>query len=212
MSAVKRVEKLLHLSDKRLVQSATTLAKQKQQTGFKRKRSSNAIGGNEDEILGIAREAARQKAEQGGDGEAREEVVLKGTGKAIQEVMELGLWFQQREEYDVRLKTGTVGAVDDIELEETNMQTEGMDGVQMEGGAVDESADTDAQAADPAPGAKQQDATELSRQEKAAVDKAADADQAMKPQDSVDAVTKVDEVLETRIRYTSVLEVYVSLK
>ncbi|KAK3069904.1 hypothetical protein LTR53_011391, partial [Teratosphaeriaceae sp. CCFEE 6253] len=61
LSAVKRVEKLLRLSDKRLVQSATTLAKQKGTQGRKRKRGAE---GTEDEVLDIAREVEKQKGKK----------------------------------------------------------------------------------------------------------------------------------------------------
>nr|OQO20582.1 hypothetical protein B0A51_10029 [Rachicladosporium sp. CCFEE 5018] len=112
LSAVKRVEKLLKLADKRTVQSATTIAKQREQSR-KRKRSFGEYDG--DEIAGIAAVAEDQRK----SGEGREEVVIKGTGKAVQKVLELGLWFQQRElEYRVRLRTGSVGAIDDVEVAE----------------------------------------------------------------------------------------------
>ncbi|OQN96561.1 hypothetical protein B0A48_16991 [Cryoendolithus antarcticus] len=112
LSAVKRVEKLLKLADKRTVQSATTIAKQREQSR-KRKRSFGEYDG--DEIAGIAAVAEEQRK----SGEDREEVVIKGTGKAVQKVLELGSWFQQRElEYRVRLRTGSVGAIDDVEVAE----------------------------------------------------------------------------------------------
>merc|ERR1711939_244032 len=110
LSAVKRVEKLLRLSDKRLVQSATTLARHKGQNGRKRKRQD---------------ESAKAKRKVGGltagDDEvegAGEEVLLKGTGKAIPKVMEMGCWFQSRQEYMVTVRTGSVAAVDDIDVPE----------------------------------------------------------------------------------------------
>ncbi|KAM3422372.1 hypothetical protein BST61_g2729 [Cercospora zeina] len=102
MSAVKRVEKLLRLSDKRQVQSATQRSKDSQKAKRRSEREA-------DEILGIAKELESAKAKAGD----QEQVILKGTGKAISKVMELGLWFQQREEYQVTLQTGTVSAVDD---------------------------------------------------------------------------------------------------
>ena len=65
----------------------------------------------------------------------RDEVVLKATGKAIAKALSLGVWFQQREEYAVRIETGTVGAIDDIvasednagEEEDQNMKDDGED-------------------------------------------------------------------------------------
>ena len=43
-----------------------------------------------------------------------EEVILKGTNRAIERVLELALYFQGQEDCRVRLKTGSVGVVDDI--------------------------------------------------------------------------------------------------
>lgn len=124
LSAVKRVEKLLQRADKRLVQAATTRAKQHDPRGRKRR------GGDrdEDEVLGIAEEVERLKNEgkrqkrQRKDGPedeeadaVGEEILLKGTGKAIAKVLDLASWFQQRSDvYTIRLRTGSVGAVDDI--------------------------------------------------------------------------------------------------
>ncbi|KAF2214511.1 hypothetical protein CERZMDRAFT_90348 [Cercospora zeae-maydis SCOH1-5] len=116
MSAVKRVEKLLRLSDKRLVQSATQRSKDSQKAKRRSERGA-------DEILGIAKELESAKAKASD----QEQVVLKGTGKAINKAMELGLWFQQREEYQVTLQTGTVGAVDDVHYQEDEEETHAPD-------------------------------------------------------------------------------------
>jgi ribonuclease P/MRP protein subunit POP7 len=78
-----------------------------------------------DDVLNIAREVEAQKRDgnkrrkgpNDDDVASREEVVVKGTGKAISKVMELGLWFQQRDMYEIRLETGSVGAVDDVSYE-----------------------------------------------------------------------------------------------
>ncbi|KAF2769064.1 hypothetical protein EJ03DRAFT_313142 [Teratosphaeria nubilosa] len=104
LSAVKRVEKLLELSDKRLVQAATTLATIK--GSRKRKRAGAGDGGQDVEAA------------------AGEAVVIKGTGKAVSRVLGMALWFQQREErYKVSLKTGSVGAVDDVAMPENHGTT-----------------------------------------------------------------------------------------
>ncbi|WPH01723.1 Hypothetical protein R9X50_00457500 [Acrodontium crateriforme] len=124
LSAVKRVEKLLQRADKRLVQAATTRAKQNDPRGRKRRGGDH----DEDEVLGIAEEVERLKNDgkrqrrqgKSGLGEeeanaAGEEILIKGTGKAIAKVLDLASWFQQRgDRYTVRLRTGSVGAVDDI--------------------------------------------------------------------------------------------------
>ena len=52
-----------------------------------------------------------------------EEVFLKATNKAIEKVLGLALFFQGQQDCRVRLKTGSVGVVDDIvEVEEPNVK------------------------------------------------------------------------------------------
>ena len=43
-----------------------------------------------------------------------EEVILKGTGRAVEKVLALGLFFQGQTDCRVRVGTGSVGAVDDL--------------------------------------------------------------------------------------------------
>lgn len=121
MSAAKRVEKLLKLSDKRLVQSATKMA----QNDAKRKRRRGGARGEEnDEITAIAETVEAQKRSHAGkqDG-AREEVVIKGSGKAIPKVMQLGMWFQERDEtYEVRIRTSTASSIDDVTYEKAKVE------------------------------------------------------------------------------------------
>ncbi|KAI5204941.1 hypothetical protein AUEXF2481DRAFT_5030 [Aureobasidium subglaciale EXF-2481] len=99
MSAVKRVQKLLAQAEKRLAQSAADQVS-------KRPKYSHI----NDEISDIERIAATMAAQK----HEQDEIVLKGTGKAIAKALSLALWFQQRSEYNVRIETGTVGAIDDI--------------------------------------------------------------------------------------------------
>ena len=41
--------------------------------------------------------------------------------KAIERILQLGLWFQQREDqYRMELRTGSVAAIDDISIDEDN--------------------------------------------------------------------------------------------
>ena len=47
-------------------------------------------------------------------GKESEEVVLKATSRAIQNVLGLALFFQGQDDCRVRLRTGTVGVIDDI--------------------------------------------------------------------------------------------------
>ena len=209
---MKRVEKLLHLSDKRLVQSATTLAKQnKKKAPGKRKR--RGPDGEEDEILEIAETVERTKRQKKGrDAEGGEEVLLKGTGKAIQKVMELGLWFQQREEYVVRLRTGSVGAIDDIFIHEGDALEscedaggEGAEEMEVDIGAgAERGGDGDevgeAMAVGPVE-ITREPACDIDAGEKGKVDMNASP-----------ATTGNESIPETRIRYTSCLEVAVSLR
>jgi len=44
----------------------------------------------------------------------QEEVTVKATGRAIERALEVGLWFMKQEDCRVVLRTGTVGAVDDV--------------------------------------------------------------------------------------------------
>lgn len=144
MSVVKRVEKLLRLSDKRLIQAATTIAQDRQYR--KRRRG----GGDSDDIEAIAEVAEEQKRnhkrrKMGAVGESAvgEEIVVKGSGKAIPRVMELGTWFQQRDqEYAVRIVTGSASSIDDVEYEKEE---------ETEAGAKTDKMDVD-QAADAEPG------------------------------------------------------------
>ena len=45
---------------------------------------------------------------------AKEEVILKGTGKAIERVLGMVVYWQGQQDVEVRVRTGSVGAVDDI--------------------------------------------------------------------------------------------------
>ncbi|KAI6818808.1 hypothetical protein KC340_g14050 [Hortaea werneckii] len=203
LSAVKRVEKLLRLSDKRLVQSATTLARQKGQNGRKRKRQDDDAT---DEIGDIARQVESAKAKRkvggmtAGDDEvegAGEEVLLKGTGKAISRVMEMGCWFQQRQEYMVTVRTGSVAAVDDIDVPE---------------GATGDDKDRDH--AESRTGNNDDD-MEVDEEGGAANVPPSESDMAKKPGGRVrqqHAAAQDEPIPETRVRYLSVLEVAVSLR
>jgi ribonuclease P/MRP protein subunit POP7 len=43
-----------------------------------------------------------------------EEVIVKATGKAIERCLQVGLWAMQQEDLRVEVRTGSVGAVDDV--------------------------------------------------------------------------------------------------
>lgn len=61
----------------------------------------------------------RQLVGQMGEGRHKEgeEVVVKASGKAIERALNLGLYFSKEEDCRVRIRTGTAGAVDDVEVE-----------------------------------------------------------------------------------------------
>lgn len=198
------MEKLLALAEKREVQSATTLVGQQRgraPRGRGRRAAPGGRGDHEDEILAIAQvvEARRQTTSRGSSGGRElddgggEEVVLKGTGKAIQKVLEFGLWFKQREDrFVVRLTTGSVGAIDDIEVDE-NIPSDG-------GGrasAVDEELE---------PGSGQDlDSEAESHMKEIEASKLTST----KATSANSAKTTAEPVPESRIRYTSSLEVSV---
>lgn len=130
MSAAKRAEKLLKLSDKRLVQSATKIA---QNDAKRKRRRGNTRGEENDEIAAIAETVEAQKRSQAGrqDG-AREEVVIKGSGKAIPKVMQLGMWFQERDEtYEIRIRTSTASSIDDVTYGKAKVKEKVDDDVDM---------------------------------------------------------------------------------
>ena len=51
-------------------------------------------------------------------------MVLKGTNRAIEKVLELGLYFQRQDDCMIRVRTGSVGVVDDIVHEEEDGEEE----------------------------------------------------------------------------------------
>ncbi|PGH09884.1 hypothetical protein AJ79_05611 [Helicocarpus griseus UAMH5409] len=44
----------------------------------------------------------------------KEEVFIKATGRAIEKAMSIGKWFEEKEDYAIRVNTGAVMVVDDI--------------------------------------------------------------------------------------------------
>ncbi|KAM3071836.1 hypothetical protein ACMFMG_009693 [Clarireedia jacksonii] len=49
-----------------------------------------------------------------GNAKGQGEVIIKGTGRAIEKVMALAAWWQNQDGVQVRIRTGGVGAVDDV--------------------------------------------------------------------------------------------------
>jgi ribonuclease P/MRP protein subunit POP7 len=83
--------------------------------GTSRRISQKAIKSIEDGI-----EKARGEGEGRGKGE---EVMLKATGKAIERLLGVALFFQGEEGVKVEFRTGSVGAVDDVVEKENGTET-----------------------------------------------------------------------------------------
>ncbi|KAI9769394.1 MAG: hypothetical protein M1840_004096 [Geoglossum simile] len=136
--------------------------------------------------LGEGKDSVSRK----GKGET-EEVSLKATAKAIEKALNLAIFFQGQEDCRVRIKTGSVGVVDDIvETERETKQSESSN-------------------------PKQGHSLKRKRSESDAGDNNASAGRATdKPATEVepeDGVEK-EELPETRVRKTSMVEVLISLR
>ncbi|KAH7078214.1 Rpp20 subunit of nuclear RNase MRP and P-domain-containing protein [Paraphoma chrysanthemicola] len=123
--ALKRIRHLLEEITKREKQSLAARMKMKRKDGNLR-------------AADVERSIAEDKARSGGvsstkEGE-KEKVYLKATGRAIPRALELGVAFQAEAECVVRVEMGSVKAIDDIEMRETEGDAGDMD----EGGEVPE--------------------------------------------------------------------------
>lgn len=96
ISAVKRVRKLLALADRRAVQSRTEHLSQNDPRRVEK----------------MAAVVVRP-----GDEEA-EEVWVKGAGRSVQKALQIAVFLQGKGDLRVRLRTGSVWAVDDVVLDE----------------------------------------------------------------------------------------------
>lgn len=106
MSAIKRIEKLLGYGEKRAVQSATAHVRSASRIQQRERQQRKQV---DDQIVEVAKVLS---ARRGG-----EAVIAKGTGKAIPKVMQVGLWFQERPQYTVRLNTASTAAIDDVQVD-----------------------------------------------------------------------------------------------
>lgn len=93
ISVVKRVRKLLSSIEKRSLGKVDLI---------------NGKGSDKQKLRALDVEGPSQKEKE------QEEVLLKGTNRVIEKVLGLALFFQGQEDLIVRLRTGTVGVVDDI--------------------------------------------------------------------------------------------------
>ncbi|KAJ0416572.1 Rpp20 subunit of nuclear RNase MRP and P-domain-containing protein [Aspergillus carlsbadensis] len=115
MAAVKRVQKLLRQAEKRATAAVEASIRGKGRGGG---------GGVSTEKL-----VAALARGEGKEDLAREEVFIKATGRAIETALKVGKWFGRGEreaEYAVRVETGSVLVVDDVEGGD---ETEGAVGV-----------------------------------------------------------------------------------
>lgn len=51
-------------------------------------------------------------------------VTVMGTGKAIEKTLSVASWFQQQGDCDVEVRTKTVGAIDDVVIEDEDVEDE----------------------------------------------------------------------------------------
>ncbi|KAL2852253.1 Rpp20 subunit of nuclear RNase MRP and P-domain-containing protein [Aspergillus pseudodeflectus] len=110
MAAVKRVQKLLRQAEKRATAAVEASLRG---NGQSRGRSGGGGGGVSTEKL-----VAALARGEGKEDLVREEVFVKATGRAIETALKVGKWFGKGEreaEYTVRVETGSVLVVDDVE-------------------------------------------------------------------------------------------------
>ena len=100
MSAFKRVKNLLSQVDQRRMQSEYALAKKQ---AANQSRGRGARHTTEDTSVTVS---------------TPEEIVIKGTGKAIEKTLRLGLYLQSQDDVNVQVRTGTVSAIDDINTDD----------------------------------------------------------------------------------------------
>ncbi|KAI4244265.1 MAG: hypothetical protein LQ352_006865, partial [Teloschistes flavicans] len=110
ISAVKRVRKLLDLVQKR----ATGKIKLVDVDDG----NANAPAKTDKQGLRALTAAAVSGGEADGGKAGKEEVILKATNRAIEKALGLAVFFQAQEDLRVRLRTGSQGVVDDIEVAE----------------------------------------------------------------------------------------------
>jgi len=120
ISAVKRVRKLLDVAEKRAVQSSKAQPQVK-----KARREHDGV------------QAAAEALVEARSGRQNEEVLIKGTGRAIEKVLNLAVWFQNQADCRVSFVTGSVGAVDDIE-EDPVEEAETVAGAEQEEDAMED--------------------------------------------------------------------------
>jgi ribonuclease P/MRP protein subunit POP7 len=198
VSALKRVRSLLGHVDKRGMQAALAASGR----GRGRGRGRGGMG------PGTGNRGARNQANgRGGatQNEAeREPVVVKATGKAVEKAMGLAVAMMAEKGWRVRVRTGSVAAIDDVVVgdveEEEEIEKEQKQG--EEGVAKINEGSTKAAEDEGGPEAMDVD-----------VEADGEAEQKDGVQDQEEPEAESDEeLLETRIRYTGMLEIEVTLR
>lgn len=169
MSGVKRVQKLLRQAEKRAL-DALEISNPKMSDGAR-----------------LAQLGERA-------GEEREEVFVKGTGRAIEKALSVGRWFEGRsEEYAVRVRTGSVLVVDDVVgVDEERVEEKGGEGSGLPKQSTDSASGTATTASSAQPVSRS-----AAKKRKRAANAPAEGG---------------DELPETRTRWVNMVEVAVSLK
>ena len=126
MSAITRIRKHVSQIQKRRSQSVAATSSKRGSVPLHKAKG--------DRILAAAIESLdRQDAAAAAKGSAKDEVLVKGTGKAIDKVLSIAGWLQARESSEgvrIRLETGSWWAIDDVEVDEDE---EAQDGMEVDG-------------------------------------------------------------------------------
>ncbi|PLB40902.1 ribonuclease P subunit p20 family protein [Aspergillus candidus] len=184
MAAVKRVQKLLRQAEKRATASVDL---------------ANARKRNQQRLAMVGPRAGEEQGPEGegqkGKGKGKEEVFVKATGRAMEKALAVGKWFEEKggEEFAVRVSTGSVLVVDDVEEEEGEKR-----GVVSEGERGEDDAATGVDAGPSTTESTGRKEGGKKNKRKRTADPAAAAEDAELP--------------ETRTRWVNMVEVAVSLK
>ncbi|KAI0003968.1 Rpp20 subunit of nuclear RNase MRP and P-domain-containing protein [Xylariaceae sp. FL0662B] len=117
----------IYINAKTPFRSVTTRVRKKldkylREASASNKTFTNKLASKKNASLDARIQAIQRQSEKGRAGgiglEDAGEVVVLGTGRAIQKVTEVALFFQKQRDCVVQLRTGSVGAVDDVIAED----------------------------------------------------------------------------------------------
>ncbi|KAJ4293238.1 hypothetical protein N0V90_008520 [Kalmusia sp. IMI 367209] len=113
---LKRIRRLLLEIEKRRAQSLSSNPRNRQQRHNANRKPLQPNGRLA--AADVEREIASEGKEKEGSGSGidGEEVYVKATGRAIERALRIGVYFQGESGYRVRVETGSVMAIDDIEV------------------------------------------------------------------------------------------------